>query len=338
MIEWPRRAVLANYSFYMGVGSANIDGLLRTDPRTVCGLKAFLGSSTGDMVITDEHVLDEVFSKAHMLLAVHAEDDPMIKQEMERAVARYGADIPMEEHPQSAVLRLASSRVVLPFNGPGISGRACMCCISARKKRLQLFEPGPLEGKRNYCRGLCAPLVVHRCGLRQQGRTDQVEPGSEDRSGPGRRATSRERRAHRRGGHGPRPSYHRGKSPSLCAVPLGCSARTAFLGGHVGTGATGGVHAGTGGGSKCATHRRACSTWTAAVTSGEGHFADLVLVDLIAPWKVTKDNLLYKCGWSPLEGETFQARVARTWVNGRLVYNGSTVDTSVRGERLLFAR
>lgn len=89
-----------NYSFYMGVSNDNLDEALRTDPATVCGLKAFLGSSTGNMLVDDPGTLDRLFRNAHMLLAIHAEDEATIRRNMEVAVARWGDAIPMAEHPR----------------------------------------------------------------------------------------------------------------------------------------------------------------------------------------------------------------------------------------------
>jgi dihydroorotase len=90
---------VANYSFYMGASNNNMDEVLRTDPKTVCGLKAFLGSSTGDMLVDDPETLDRLFKEAHMLLAVHAEDEPTIRRNMAEAKARFGDNIPIEQHP-----------------------------------------------------------------------------------------------------------------------------------------------------------------------------------------------------------------------------------------------
>ncbi|MBL7980676.1 MAG: dihydroorotase [Flavobacteriales bacterium] len=328
---------VANYSFYMGVGSANIDELLRTDPRTVCGLKAFLGSSTGDMVITDEHVLDEVFSKAHMLLAVHAEDDPMIKQEMERAVARYGADIPMEEHPRirSAEACFKSSSAAIE-RARHFGTRLHVLHISTAKE-IELFEPGPLEGKR-----ITAEACVHHLWFTD---ADYANKGALIKWNPAvKTAADREaiRQAVNEGridvvatDHAPHTLEEKARPYAQCpsGAPLVQHSLVAML-----ELVRQGVF------SLEQVVEKMCHAPARLFDMDrrgyirEGHYADLVLVDLNAPWKVTKNNLLYKCGWSPLEGETFHARVARTWVNGCLVYNGSAVDTSVRGERLLFAR
>jgi dihydroorotase len=147
---------LVNYSFYMGCGASNIEEVVRTDPRTVCGLKAFLGSSTGDMVISDEAARDTLFRRAHMLLAVHAEDDPTIRVELEKRIARYGDDIPIHEHPliRSAEACYASSSAAVA-RAKAFGTRLHVLHISTARE-LELFEPGPLEGKR-----ITAEACVH---------------------------------------------------------------------------------------------------------------------------------------------------------------------------------
>ncbi len=328
---------VANYSFYMGVGNANIDEVLRTDPRTVCGLKAFLGSSTGDMVITEERVLDEVFARAHMLLAIHAEDDPTIKQEMERAVARYGADIPMEEHPRirsaEACYRSSSAAVERARH---FGTRLHVLHISTARE-VDLFEPGPLEGKR-----ITAEACVHHLWFTE---ADYATKGALIKWNPAVKSVA-DRQAVRQAvidgridvvatDHAPHTLEEKARPYALCpsGAPLVQHSLVAML----------------------ELVRQGVFTLEQVVEKmchaparmfdmdrrghiREGHFADLVLVNLNALWKVTKENLLYKCGWSPLEGETFHARVVRTWVNGRMVFDGASVDTSVRGERLRFLR
>ncbi|MFN6115806.1 MAG: dihydroorotase [Flavobacteriales bacterium] len=328
---------VANYSFYMGVGNANIDQVLRTDPSTVCGLKAFLGSSTGDMVITDERVLDEVFARAHMLLAIHAEDDPTIKQEMERAVARYGADIPMEEHPRirsaEACFRSSSAAVERARH---FGTRLHVLHISTARE-VDLFEPGPLEGKR-----ITAEACVHHLWFTD---ADYATKGALIKWNPAVKSAA-DRQAVRQAvidgridvvatDHAPHTLEEKARPYAQCpsGAPLVQHSLVAML----------------------ELVRQGVFTLEQVVEKmchaparmfdmdrrghiREGHFADLVLVNLNAPWKVTRENLLYKCGWSPLEGETFHARVVRTWVNGRMVFDGTSVDTSVRGERLRFLR
>jgi dihydroorotase len=289
------------------------------------------------MVITDERVLDEVFARAHMLLAIHAEDDPTIKQEMERAVARYGADIPMEEHPRirsaEACFRSSSAAVERARH---FGTRLHVLHISTARE-VDLFEPGPLEGKR-----ITAEACVHHLWFTD---ADYATKGALIKWNPAVKSAA-DRQAVRQAvidgridvvatDHAPHTLEEKARPYAQCpsGAPLVQHSLVAML----------------------ELVRQGVFTLEQVVEKmchaparmfdmdrrghiREGHFADLVLVNLNAPWKVTRENLLYKCGWSPLEGETFHARVVRTWVNGRMVFDGTSVDTSVRGERLRFLR
>ncbi|MDX9751719.1 MAG: dihydroorotase, partial [Flavobacteriales bacterium] len=147
---------VVNHSFYMGVANDNLDEALRTDPRTVCGLKAFLGSSTGNMLVDDPGTLDALFRRAHMLLAVHAEDEATIRANMQRAVDRWGDAIPMEQHPairSAEACYTSSSNAVALAKAHGT--RLHVLHISTARET-ELFAPGPVEGKR-----ITAEACVH---------------------------------------------------------------------------------------------------------------------------------------------------------------------------------
>ncbi|MEO7080695.1 MAG: amidohydrolase family protein, partial [Flavobacteriales bacterium] len=138
---------VANYSFYMGASNTNVDEVLRTDPRTVCGLKAFLGSSTGNMLVDNPETLDRLFKEAHLILAIHAEDEPTIRRNMAEAVSRYGEDIPMEQHPlirSEEACWLSSSNAVALAKKHGT--RLHVLHISTARE-LELFAPGQIDGK-----------------------------------------------------------------------------------------------------------------------------------------------------------------------------------------------
>lgn len=328
---------VANYSFYMGVSNSNLEEALRTDPRTVCGLKAFLGSSTGDMLVDDEQVLDNLFRHAHMILAVHAEDEATIRANMAAAVERFGEDIPIEQHPlirSAEACYRSSSRAVRLAREHGT--RLHVLHISTAKE-LELFDPGPLEGKR-----ITAEACVHHLWFTD---ADYARLGTRIKWNPAvKTAADREaiRKAVNEGrmdvvatDHAPHTLEEKAqryaKSPS--GAPLVQHSLVAML-----ELARQGVFTVEQVVEKmCHAPARLFQVKERGYIR-EGHHADLVLVDLDAPWTVDAGNLLYKCGWSPLEGQRFQARVLRTWVNGNLAYDGSTVDRNVRGERLSFDR
>ena len=328
---------VANYSFYMGVGSTNLDEVLRTDPRSVCGLKAFLGSSTGDMVITDERVLDELFRKAHMLLAIHAEDDPTIKAELDKALARYGPDIPITEHPHirsaEACHRCSSAAVE---RARAFGTRLHVLHISTARE-LELFEPGPLEGKRITAEACVHHLWFDEEAYRSKGPLVKWNPAiktAADRDAI--RAAVREGRIDVVAtDHAPHTLEEKARPYTQCPSggPLIQHSLVAML-----ELARQGVFTVEQVVEKLC---HAPARMFAIAGRGhirEGHAADLVLVDPDAPWTVDRAGLEYKCGWSPFEGQRFHARVLRTWVNGHLAYADGRVRNEVRGERLRFDR
>jgi dihydroorotase len=328
---------LANYSFYMGVGRGNLDQVLRTDPRTVCGLKAFLGSSTGNMVIDDEDALEELFRRAHMILAIHSESDPIIRRNLELARARFGDDIPLEEHP---LIR---------------SAEACYACTEtsiARAKRhgtrlhvlhistareLDLFEAGPLEAKRITAEACVHHLWFTDADYATHGARIKWNPAVKTRADRDaiRRALVEDRIDVLATDHAPHTLEEKAQPYTKCPSggPLVQHALVALLA-LVDQGVF--------------TLERVVEKYCHAPARlfqvkdrgyiREGYHADLVLVDLNAPWTVDRSNLLYKCGWSPFDGTTFKARVKHTFVNGRHVYADGHLDRTVRGERLLFDR
>lgn len=328
---------VVNYSFYMGVGNDNLDEALRTDPRTVCGLKAFLGSSTGNMLMDDPGTLDALFRKAHMILAIHAEDEGTIRANMQRAVERWGEDIPIEQHPlirsAEACWKSSSNAVALAKE----HGTRLHVLHISTARELDLFTPGPLEGKR-----ITAEACVHHLWFTD---ADYARKGSLIKWNPAVK-TAADRDAIRQAvidgridvvatDHAPHTLEEKALPYAKCpsGAPLVQHSLVAMLElAHQGVFSVEQVveklsHAPA---RMFQVERRGFVR--------EGMHADLVLVDLDAPWTVAKDDLLYKCGWSPLEGQRFRARVLNTWVNGRMVYADGAVDRSVRGQRLRFDR
>jgi dihydroorotase len=328
---------VANYSFYMGVSNSNLDEVLRTDPLTVCGLKAFLGSSTGDMLVNDQHTLDDLFRKAHLILAVHAEDEPTVKANTDKAFARYGEDIPIEEHPlirSAEACYRSSSAAVARAKEHGT--RLHVLHISTARE-LELFAPGPLEGKR-----ITAEACVHHLWFSD---ADYSRLGTRIKWNPAVK-TAADREAIRKAviegridvvatDHAPHTMDEKAQLYRKCPSggPLVQHALPAMLElVHQGVFTVEQIVE-----KMCHAPARMFQVSRRGFIR-EGHFADLVLVDMDSPWTVTPDNILYKCGWSPFEGQRFRSRVLRTWVNGRQVYHNGIVDRSARGKRLTFDR
>jgi len=328
---------VVNWSFYMGVANDNLDEALRADPRTVCGLKAFLGSSTGNMLVDAPATLEQLFRRAHLLLAVHAEDEATIRANMRAAVERWGEDIPLEEHPRirnaEACFRSSSAAVALAKE----HGTRLHVLHISTAREVALFDPGPLEGKR-----ITAEACVHHLWFTD---ADYAGKGAAIKWNPAvKTAADREavRRAVREGridvlatDHAPHTLEEKSLPYAKCPSggPLVQHALVALLElVHEGVFTLEEVVE-----KMCHAPARLFSVDRRGYVR-EGCHADLVLVDLDAPWTVTKDNLLYKCGWSPFEGQRFRARVLKTWVNGVLAYSDGVVDRTVRGQRLRFDR
>ena len=328
---------LVNYSFYMGISNTNLDEALRTDPRTVCGLKAFLGSSTGNMLVDDPATLENLFREAHMLLAIHAEDEATIRANMQRAVERWGEAIPMDQHP---LIRSAEACFISSSNAVALARthntRLHVLHISTAKETA-LFQPGPLDEKR-----ITAEACIHHLWF-----TDAAyaEKGALIKWNPAvKTAADREaiREAVRDGridvvatDHAPHTLEEKkrpyAQSPS--GGPLIQHSLVAMLElMHQDVFTLEQVVE-----KLCHAPARLFQVSKRGYIA-EGNHADLVLVDLDAPWTVSKENLLYKCGWSSFEGQTFRSKVLNTWVNGRMVYADGKVNHAVRGQRLSFER
>ncbi|MBK8498829.1 MAG: dihydroorotase [Flavobacteriales bacterium] len=328
---------VVNYSFYMGVANDNMAEVLRTDPKTVCGLKAFLGSSTGNMLVDDPVTLDRLFREAHMLIAVHAEDEHTIRMNMHRAVERWGEDIPVEQHPiirsHEACYRSSSHAVALAKE----HGTRLHVLHISTAQELELFTPGPLEGKH-----ITAEACVHHLWFTD---ADYAAKGTAIKWNPAVK-TVEDRDAIRRAvndgridvvatDHAPHTVDEKSRPYAKCPSggPLVQHALVAMLEMmHEGIFTLEQVVE-----KMCHAPSRLFAVEERGYVR-EGFHADLVLVDLNAPWTVMKENILYKCGWSPFEGTRFRARVLNTWVNGRLAYADGKVDRTARGERLRFAR
>jgi len=328
---------IVNFSFYMGISNDNLDEALRTDPRTVCGLKAFLGSSTGNMLVDDPATLENLFRNAHMLLAVHAEDEATIRANMQRAVERWGDAIPMDQHP---VIRSAEACYKSSSNAVALAkahGTRLHVLHISTAQELALFEAGPLEAKRITAEACVHHLWFSDADYADKGALLKWNPAvksSEDRAAI-RQAVIDDRIDVVATDHAPHTLEEKALPYAKCPSggPLIQHSLVAML----------------------ELERQGVFTLAQVVEKlchaparmfqvagrgfiREGYHADLVLVDQEATWTVDRSNLFYKCGWSPFEGQLFHSRVARTWVNGRTVYADGQVDRSARGQRLRFDR
>jgi dihydroorotase len=329
---------LANYSFFMGASNENIDEVLKTNPKNVCGIKMFMGSSTGNMLVDNRTTLENIFSKCKMLIATHCEDEATVRENMEKFKAKYGENIPIECHPlirsEEACYKSSSLAVELAKK---YNSRLHILHISTAKE-LELFNNKiPLKEKR-----ITAEVCVHHLWFSDE---DYKTKGNFIKWNPAIK-TKNDRDALLKGvlenkidvictDHAPhtleekKQSYF--KAPS--GGPLIQHSLVAML--EL-------IH------EKKITIEKVVEKMSHALADcfqiekrgyiREGYFADLVLVDLNSPWTVEKNNILSKCGWSPFEGQTFHSNVSHTFVNGHLVYENGKFDESVKGKRLLFNR
>lgn len=329
---------LANYSFYMGTTNSNIEEVKRVDPATMCGVKIFMGSSTGDMLVDDPKALEDIFRFSPTIITTHCEDDPMIKQNASRFREQYGDDIPVTMHPlirsEESCFKSSSFAVDLAKR---TGARLHILHISTAKE-LDLFRNDiPMEQKR-----ITAEACIHHLWFSDQ---DYAEKGNFIKWNPAVK-TAADRAAIRQAilddridviatDHAPHTLEEKQhvylKAPS--GGPLVQHALPAMLDmvkeGWISLEKV--VE-------KMAHKPAILFDVKDRGFIREGYYADLVLVDLNSPWMVAKENILYKCGWSPFEGHRFSAQVTHTFVNGNLVYNRARFDESARGMRLAFNR
>ncbi len=328
----------ANYSFMFGGTNDNLDEILKVDKKTVAGLKLFLGSSTGNMLVDDETILEKIFSSTDLLISAHCEDEGTIRANFEVYKERYGDDIPMQFHPiirSEEACYISSSRAIALAKKTG--ARLHVFHVSTGKETELFDNKLPLKDKK-----ITAEVCIHHLWFSDE---DYEEKGSLIKWNPAvKKASDREalfqallddRLDVIATDHAPHTIEEKEnvytKAPS--GGPLVQHALPAMLEFY---------HQG-----KISLEKiveKMCHNPAILFEIEKrgyirkGYKADLVLVDLNNPWTVQKDNILYKCGWSPFEGTTFKSRVTHTFVNGRLAYKNFKVYDNVRGERLSFDR
>lgn len=329
---------LANYSFFMGTTNKNIDEIKKVNPATICGVKIFMGSSTGDMLVDDENALEAIFRESPTIITTHCEVDPMIKENAAKYREQFGEDVPIEYHPliRSAEACYQSSVYAISL-AKKFNSRLHILHISTEKETHLFDNTIPLSAKRITAEACVHHLWFSDEDYKTKGTLIKWNPAvktANDRAGVWK-ALLDDRIDVIATDHAPHTFEEKQnnyfKAPS--GGPLVQHSLTALLEFY---------HQG-----KISLEtivQKACHNVAILFEIEkrgyirEGYFADLVLVDLNAPWKVSKENILYKCGWSPFEDTTFQAKVTHTFVNGHLVYNNGNFDESNKGQRLSFDR
>ncbi len=329
---------LANYSFFMGATNDNLDEVLKTNPKDVCGIKVFMGSSTGNMLVDDKDTLDKLYANAPILLATHCEDEETVRKNLAIYQEKYGDNIPFEMHPiirSEEACYLSSSMAVelakkhntrlhilhistaketnlftndIPLEQKRITSEACIHHLwfsdEDYKEKQQWIKWNPAVKTAADRDGIWKALLDDRIDVIA---TDHAPHTIEEKQGPYTSAPS--------GGPLIQHSltalldfYHEGKISLERIVEKACHAVAR------------------------------CFEIEKRGYIREGYFADLVLIDLNKPWTVSKENILAKCGWSPFEGHQFKSSVEKVWVSGHLAFNEGKFDESKKGERLTFDR
>ena len=330
------RDSLANYSFFMGASNDNLEEVLKTDLRKVCGLKIFMGSSTGNLLVDDPAVLASFFSKFPGLIATHCEDEPTIRKNMEEFKKKFGENIPVEYHPlirsEEGCYKSTSFAVELARK----HGTRLHVLHISTARETQLFDNSlPLSQKK-----ITAEACIHHLWFNDK---DYHALGTKIKWNPAIK-TKQDQEAILKAvienridviatDHAPHTEEEKQnayfKAPS--GGPLIQHSVVAML----------------------ELFKQGKITLEKIVEKmchnpailfmikdrgfiRENYFADVVLVDLKHPWTVKKENILAKCGWSPFEGIKFSSMVTHTFVSGNLVWKNGEVNETMRGQRLLF--
>lgn len=327
---------LANYSFFMGASNDNLDEVLRTDPESVCGVKVFMGSSTGNMLVDNEKTLEGIFSSTPMLIATHCEDEATIRSNMEKFRSVYGENLTIEMHPliRSAEACYKSSSFAVSL-AKKYNSRLHILHISTAMETGLFDNTTKLEEKR-----ITAEACIHHLWFSDE---DYKEKGNLIKWNPAiKTATDRDGilKAVLDGridviatDHAPHTFEEKSK-PYLQAPsggPLVQHALPALLEMyHQGKITLEQIA------EKTAHNPAICFRIRNRGFIREGYWADLVIADLNEPWMVGKKNILYKCGWSPFEGQTFRSKITHTFVSGQLVWENGKIRETGPGKRLQF--
>lgn len=328
----------ANYSFFMGAGNDNLDEVLKTDPKNVCGIKVFMGSSTGNMLVDNEKTLEGIFSRAPMLVATHCEDEATIRANSERFKIQYGDNLTPEMHP---LIRNAEACFISSNLAVGLAKkydtRLHILHISTAIETSLFDNSIPLDKKRITSEACIHHLWFTDADYAKKGNWIKWNPAIKTIADRDEifKAVLDDRIDVIATDHAPHTieekSQPYSKAPS--GGPLVQHALIAMLEfykqGKISLEKI--VE-------KMAHSPAICFQIENRGFIREGYWADLVLVDLNKRSTVSRSNVLYKCGWSPFEGQTFASSVVSTIVSGNLVYENGKIAEGVFGKRLVFNR
>ncbi len=336
--EIARKKSLANYSFFMGASNDNIEEVLKTDEKNVCGVKIFMGSSTGNMLVDDRTTLDNLFSKVPLLIATHCEDEATIRGNMKLYRQKYGEAVPIKYHPiirnvegcyksSSLAMELAKKhdtrlhilhistaeelklfRNDIPLKEKRITSEVCVHHLHFDSRQYDTLQTqikcNPAIKEPRHKRALFKALLDDRLDIIA---TDHAPHTWEEKQGTYFKAPSGVPLIQHT-----LPMmlkfYHKGKISLERIVEKMCHAPAI------------------------------CFQVAERGFAREGYWADLAIVDVNKKWKVSKKNIHYKCGWSPFENKFLRGKVLSTIVSGHLAYQDGTFYEDKKGERLSFER
>ena len=328
----------ANYSFMFGGTNDNLTELLKTDPKKVAGIKLFLGSSTGNMLVDNERVLEKIFSSTKMIISVHCEDEATIKKNTAIFTEKYGEDIPIKYHPairSEEACYLSSSKAIELAKKTG--ARLHVFHLSTAKETHLFRNDIPLEEKQ-----ITAEVCVHHLWFSDK---DYEEKGTHIKWNPAvKTETDRlglwealldDRIDVLATDHAPHTLEEKNNNylSAPSGGPLVQHAVIALL-----EKVKDGVISIEKLVEKMSHNPAKLFQIEKRGFIKEGYFADLVLIDTRKPQTVSKDNILYKCGWSPFEGITFSSTITHTFINGNLIYNNGIFNDDIKGKRITFNR
>lgn len=329
---------LANYSFFMGASNDNIEEVLKTNPENVCGVKVFMGSSTGNMLVDNEDTLNNIFSKVPMLIATHCEDEATIRANTAKFKAEYGENVPIEMHPKirsEEACYLSSSLAVQLAKKHG--SRLHVLHISTAKETALFDNKLPLEDKK-----ITAEACIHHLWFSED---DYKTKGTYIKWNPAVK-TAQDREEIMKAvldnridviatDHAPHTMEE--KQNTYFNAPSGGPLVQHSLLALIDMYKSGKINLEQIV-QKAAHNPAILFRIKERGFIREGYFADFVLVDMDATYQVKKENILSKCGWSPFEGHTFNANIDSTFVNGKMVYENGGIIERMSSKRLVFAR
>ena len=329
---------IANYSFFMGVSNENIEEVLKTDKQNVCGIKIFMGSSTGNMLVDNETTLENIFSRADMIIATHCEDENTITRNTEIYREKYGEDVPIRCHPEIRseeacykssshaieiakkhgtrlhILHISTGKETklfdnsIPLNEKKITSEACI--------HHMWFSDEDYDSKGTFIKwNPAVKKASDRSTIIEAVNSDLIDVIATDHAPH----TLEEKNNRYFGAPSGGPLVQHSVVAMFDLVKAGYFTIEKVI-------------------QKMCHNPAILFEVEDRGYIREGYYADLVLVDDSQPYTVTRENILAKCGWSPFEGHTFSSSVSHTIVNGRIVYQNGVIQESGTGMRMRFTR